>query len=253
MYKTIAIVAGIMMFSISVIAQETTSEFEHHANLVGNTLNCSAVETLEYNDYHGCKISDVYNLVDSCYIEIGDRKSIDTYHLAILSPDNYNGKAWSLFSDRLLLVRKWNGDTFIFDNVISNEPNIYDASGSNISDAPVVANCERFIFNDEGGSFNSYSDFELSYTGGQGYKCGWDIAIRIFDDNFYIVGLRVWEHDSGMSYSKHIAFEYENRVFPLFEFERSMIDKVRADENPWPNKGTYNLIVPTNPESFPND
>lgn len=54
-------------------------------------------------------------------MEIGDEKNINIYHLAILSPDFDNGKKWDLFSDRLLLIKKGE-DTFIYDNVISNEP-----------------------------------------------------------------------------------------------------------------------------------
>lgn len=72
MKQVIATIICIMMFSISIVAQNSTSDFEHHAYLIDNTLNCSAVETLGYNDYHGCKISNIYNFADSCYMEIGD-------------------------------------------------------------------------------------------------------------------------------------------------------------------------------------
>lgn len=40
-----------------------TKDFEHHAFLIGDTLYCSAVEASGYNDFHGCKTSDIYNIV----------------------------------------------------------------------------------------------------------------------------------------------------------------------------------------------
>lgn len=225
MYKAITIAAVIMMFSMSVVAQETTSKFEHHANLVGNTLNCSEVEVLGYNDYNGCRISDTYNIIDSCCMEIGDAKVVNIYHLAILSPDYNSGEEWDLYSDRVLLMKKGE-DTFIYDNIISNEPIIYD---------DIIVPCERFFIPSEDendGTFNQPCDFELAYVGGQGYRVGWNIGIQIIEDKLYIVGLCVWEHNSDLTYTKRIAYEYETGKFPLDRFERSMIDQVRNDENP---------------------
>ena len=225
MYKAIAIVAGIMMLVTSVVAQETTSKFEHHANLVGNILNCSAVEVLGYNDYNGCEISDTYNIIDSCYMEIGDATGVNIYHLAILSTDYNNGKKWDLYSDRVKKKKKGE-DTFIYDNVISNEP---------IMDDEIIVPCERFFIPSEdenNGTFNQPCDFELAYVGDKDYEVGWNIAIQIRDDKLYIVGLCVWEHNSDLTYTKRIAYEYETGKFPLDRFERSMIYQVKNDKNP---------------------
>lgn len=216
--KTIIVLASIVINNLSVFAQ--TKDFEHHALLAGDTLKCSASEASGYNDFHGCKISDTYNIVDTCYLETGDKKNTSAYHLAILSPDYLDG-GWNLYSDRVLLIRKGD-DTFIYDNVISNE--IYDATA-----------CERFFIPSEDkndGTFNRPCDFELEFGGGQGYKVEWNIGIRILDDKLYVVGLKTWEHNSSITYTKNIAFEYDEREFPLEKFERSMIDTVRNDRNP---------------------
>lgn len=244
MKQVIATIICIMMFSISIVAQNSTSDFEHHAYLIDNTLNCSAVETLGYNDYHGCKISNIYNFADSCYMEIGDEKNINIYHLAILSPDFDNGKKWDLFSDRLLLIKKGE-DTFIYDNVISNEPIVeanttpYELSTDGNLIVPceeLFVPCEKFFIpsdDENDGTFNQPCDFELAYIGGQGYKAGWNIGIRIINEDLFIVGLCVWEHNSDLTYNKRIVYEYEIGKFPLDKFERSMIDQVRNDINPW--------------------
>ena len=195
-------------------------DFEHHAFLIGDTLYCSAVEASGYNDFHGCKISDIYNIVDTCYIETGDERNTAAYHLAILSPDCLDG-GWDSYGDRVLLIKKGN-DTFIYDNVISNE--IFD-------DAP----CERFLIPSEDnnyGTFNRPCDFELEFIGGQGYRIMWNIGIRILDNKLYVAGLRIWESVSSLTYTKNITFEYEEKEFPLEMFERSMMDTVRNDKNP---------------------
>lgn len=70
--------------NLSAFAQ--TKDFEHHALLAGDTLKCSAAEASGYNDFHGCKISNIYNIVDTCCFETGDEKNTSAYHLAILSP-----------------------------------------------------------------------------------------------------------------------------------------------------------------------
>ena len=199
---------------------ELTKDFEHHVFLSGDTLNCSVLEASGYNDFHGCIISDIYNIVDTCCLESGDEKNTATYHLAILSPDYLDG-GWNLYSDRVLLIRKGN-DTFIYDNVISNE--IYDA-----------APCERFLIPSEDendGTFNRLCDFELEFSGGQGYIVEWNIGIRILDDKLYVVGLKIGEHNPSITYAKNVAFEYDERAFPLDKFERSMIDTVRNDKDP---------------------
>lgn len=223
-----------------------TKNFEHHVYPVGDTLNCLGIKPLGYNDYHGCKISVIYNFVDSCYIEMGDEKGINIYHLAILSPDYDNGKRWELFGDRLLLIKKGE-DTFIYDNVISNEK-ITDVSADpylridNSLIVPcesVIVPCENFFIpsdDENNGTFNQSCDFELAYIGGQGYKVGWNIAIRIREDKLYIVGLCVWEHNSDLTYTKRIAFEYDEGTFPLEKFDRSMIEMVRNDKNPRPSE-----------------
>lgn len=124
--KTIMVLASIVISNLTVSAP--TKDFEHHAYLAGDTLKCSAAEASGYNDFHGCKISDIYNIVDTCCLETGDEKNTAAYHLAILSPDYLDGRGWNLYSDRVLLIRKGD-DTFIYDNVISNE--IYDARHAN--------------------------------------------------------------------------------------------------------------------------
>lgn len=211
--KTIIVLASIVINNLSVFAQ--TKDFEHHTLLAGDTLKCSAAEASGYNDFHGCKISNIYNIVDTCCFETGDENNTSAYHLAILSPSYLDDGGWNLYSDRILLIRKGD-DTFIYDNVISNE--IYDA-------------CERFFIPSEDKddeTFNRPCDFELEFGGSQGYNIG----IRILDDKLYVVGLKIWEHNSSFTYTKNIAFEYDEREFPLEMFERSMIDTVRNDRNP---------------------
>lgn len=217
--KTIIVLASIVINNLSVFAQ--TKDFEHHTLLAGDTLKCSAAEASDYNDFHGCKISNIYNIVDTCCFETGDEKNTSAYHLAILSPSYLDDGGWNLYSDRILLIRKGD-DTFIYDNVISNE--IFD-------DAP----CERFLIPSEDnnyGTFNRPCDFELEFIGGQGYRIMWNIGIRILDNKLYVAGLKIWEHNSSFTYTKNIAFEYDEREFPLEMFERSMIDTVRNDKNP---------------------
>lgn len=217
--KTIMVLASIVISNLTVSAP--TKDFEHHAYLAGDTLKCSAAEASGYNDFHDCKISDIYNIVDTCCLETGDERNTAAYHLAILSPDYLDGRGWNLYSDRVLLIRKGD-DTFIYDNVISNE--IFD-------DAP----CERFLIPSEDnnyGTFNRPCDFELEFIGGQGYRIMWNIGIRILDNKLYVAGLRIWESVSSLTYTKNIVFEYDEREFPLEMFERSMIDTVRNDKNP---------------------
>lgn len=173
-------------------------------------------------------------------MEVGDEKGINIYHLAILSPDYDNGKKWMLFGDRLLLINKGE-DTFIYDNVISNEPIIDISTGPYelTMDNSLIVPCENFFIpsdDENNGTFNQSCDFELAYIGGQGYKVGWNIAIRIREEKLYIVGLCVWEHNSALTYTKRIAFEYDEGTFPLEKFERSMIEMVRNDKNPWPSE-----------------
>ena len=221
--KAIMVLLGILLSNMPMFAQ--TKNPEHHACLTGNILNVSEMKALRYNDFHGCEISDIYNIVDSCYMEVGDEKRIGTYHLAILSSDYCSGEEWNLYSDRVLLIKRGE-DIFIYDNVISNEPVISEGT----------VPCEKFFIPSEdenNGTFNQPCDFELEYSGGQGYKVRWNIAIRISDDKLYVVGLSVWEHNASLTYSKHIAFEYNVGTFPLENFNRSMIEMVRDDRNPW--------------------
>lgn len=127
--------------------------------------------------------------------------------------------------------------TFIYDNIISNEPIIEvnkDPYKPTIDDEIIVP-CEKFFIPSEdenNGTFNRPCDFELVYIGGQDYKVGWNIVIQIIEDKLYVVGLCVWEHNSDLTYTKRIAYEYETGKFPLYKFERSMINQVRNDNNP---------------------
>lgn len=195
-------------------------------NINDNRLGLSGVKTINYNNFHGCAISNAYAIIDSCYMEIGDDKVIDTYNLAILSPDSITSEGRRLLGDRLLLVVK-NGKPICYDNVISNQPAIYDNS--------IMPSCEKFFIpseEDNDGNFNNFCDFELEYWGGQGKKVGWSIGIKVIEGSFYVGGLLWWEHNSSLTHQKKMIFEYDDKEFPLEKFERSMIDDVRNDINP---------------------
>ena len=195
-------------------------------NINDNRLELSGIKSVDYTDFHGCDISNVYALLDSCYMEIGDDKVIDTYNLAILSPDSITNEGRKVLGNRLLLVVK-NGKPICYDNVISNQPAIYDNS--------IMPSCEKISIyseDDNEGNFNSYCDFELEYWGGQGKKVGWSIGIKVIEGSFYVGGLLWWEHNSSLTHNKRITFEYDGKEFPLEKFERSMIDAVRNDINP---------------------
>ena len=239
--RYIVLVIGLFLCPTVIFAQkiiQDSEHFEHHAYLTNNRLGLSTVEAFGYNNFHGCEIQDVYNIVDSCYMEIGDEKSINIYHLAILSPDFNNGKKYDLFSDRLLLIKKGE-DTFIYDNVISNEP-IIEVNTDPYKppmDDKIIVPCEYFFIpsdDENNGTFNYPCDFELVCERGQGYKTEWSIGIKIVGSQLYIIGLSFVEHSPGLDYQKRIAFEYEEGKFPLEKFRRSMLELVRQDNNPWP-------------------
>lgn len=195
-------------------------DLKHKAYIKGDTVQLSGVEILGYKDFNGCRIVDNYNIIDSCYMEIGDDKTIDVYHLAILSlsPEEYTKNEES---DRLLLSIV-NGQPRIYDNVLVNNGATYSYE------------CERFVFpTEEMASFNSEYDFALEYWGGQGYKIGWNIGVKAKGENLYVVGLIFWEHNPSLTYNKTISFEYEVGDFPLEEYRQSMIEMVRNDKNPW--------------------
>lgn len=227
-YRCIALVIGLFLCPTVIFAQKIIQDseyFEHHAYLTNNCLGLSTVEAFGYNNFHGCEIHDSYNIVDSCYLEIGDEHKIDIYNLAILSPEEITNKGVELLGSRVLLMVK-NDSTIIYDNVISNEPPINDNN---------IAPCERFMLDtDEAGSFNTFCDFELVCERGQGYKTEWSIGIKIVGSQLYIIGLSFEEHSPGLNYQKRIAFEYEEGKFPLEKFRRSMLELVRQDNNPWP-------------------
>lgn len=194
----------------------------HNAYVKGNSIELSAVEVLGYHDFHGCKIADAYNFIDSCYMETGGDGNIDKYWFAILSPDEYDANEGMRLLGNRLLVSLVNGEAGIYENVISNAIT-YE-----------YMPCERFsIPTDEHAIFNTDYDFALEYTGGQGYKIGWDIGIKADKGKLYIVGLRFREHNPGLTYNKTISFGYEVGSFPLEEYRRAMIEMVREDKNPW--------------------
>lgn len=228
LYKLIFIFGCIILCGYTMYGKDNNDiELKHSSYISGNAVRLSGVEILGYNDFNGCKIADCYNIIDSCYMEIGDDKNIDVYHLAILSPDSITSDGSSLLGNRVLLAVK-NGKPICYDNVISNQPAIYDNS--------IMPSCEIFFIpseDDNNGNFNTFCDFELVYWGGQGYKIGWSIGVKAKDQNMYVVGLSFWEHNPGLTYQKMITFEYEVGEFPLEEYRRSMIEMVRYDKNPW--------------------
>ncbi len=123
-------------------------DLKHKAYINGDTILLSGVEIVGYKDFNGCRIVDNYNIIDSCYMEIGDEKTIDEYHLAILSlsPDEYTGNEER---DRILLSIV-NGQPRIYDNVLANNGATYSYE------------CERFVFpTEEMASFNCEYDFAL--------------------------------------------------------------------------------------------
>lgn len=225
LYKLVVIFGCILLCGYTMSGKDI--DLGHTSYISGDTVQLSAIDVLGYNDFNGCKIADCYNIIDSCYMEIGDDKNIDVYHLAILSPDSITSDGSSLLGNRVLLVVK-NGKPICYDNVISNQPAIYDN--------PNMPSCERISIpseDDNDGNFNTYCDFELGNSEGQGYKIGWSIGVKTKDQNLYVVGLSFWEHSPGLTYRKMICFEYEVGDFPLEEYNRSMIEMVRYDKNPW--------------------